>query len=215
MREDFVSRQISVYQTDKKLVELLDKLKLASVENYAHLHACGERDANGFKQISCIGIKMLDYSNGTGQKTVTVEANLTPDTLIYLFEQIRANTPGFSFTEEKIFGIPDQNGTMMVTKLRIVHSDPNIRKLPWGIEVCNGRGVGVKNAKGGTHMKGGSYQEHGKVFVCLSDADMYRLFSRAARFITSWEIAACPALVKRGHSAIQQHIAAAQNRMAP
>ena len=33
MNEPYISRQITVYQTDKKLIEFLDKLKSASVEH--------------------------------------------------------------------------------------------------------------------------------------------------------------------------------------
>ena len=32
----YISRQISVYKTDKKLVEFIDKLKPAPAEYYAH-----------------------------------------------------------------------------------------------------------------------------------------------------------------------------------
>ena len=35
----YISRQISVYKTDKKLVEFLDKLKPAPTDYYAHIHS--------------------------------------------------------------------------------------------------------------------------------------------------------------------------------
>lgn len=202
MNDNYISRQIAVYQTAKKLVEFLDKLKSASVENYAHLHADSETGNDGRKRISCIGVKLLDYTNGKGTNTVTVEANLSPDNFLYIFENVRSNTPDFQFTEDKIFGKPDETGMMMVTKLRIVHSDPAKRKLPWGIEISNGKGIGEKNASGGTYMKGGSYVETAKVFLSLSDLDAFRLFSRVSRFITCWEAAVCPSLVAKGHQAI-------------
>lgn len=62
MDTTFISRQITVYQTANKLIEFLDKLKSASVENYAHLHADSERTQDGRRRISCIGITMLDYT---------------------------------------------------------------------------------------------------------------------------------------------------------
>ena len=91
MNEPYISRQITVYQTDKKLIEFLDKLKSASVEHYAHLHADSERTEDGRRRISCIGITMLDYSGGTGDSKITARANLSPDTVLYLFEHIRTN----------------------------------------------------------------------------------------------------------------------------
>ena len=42
-----ISDQIVVYKNDKVLVELRDKLEVASVANYAHIHAAGEQTGNG------------------------------------------------------------------------------------------------------------------------------------------------------------------------
>lgn len=206
MDTTFISRQITVYQTANKLIEFLDKLKSASVENYAHLHADSERTQDGRRRISCIGITMLDYTNGKGEQKVSARANLSPDTVLYLFEQVRENTPGFTYSEDKIFGAPDASGRMAVTKFRIVHGDPATRKLPWGIEVINGTGIGQKNKVGGTYMQAGSFAEQSKVFINLSDKDVFQLFSRTARYISAWEAAVCPNLVSRGHKAIQANI---------
>lgn len=206
MDTTFISRQITVYQTANKLIEFLDKLKSASVENYAHLHADSERTQDGRRRISCIGITMLDYTNGKGEQKVSARANLSPDTVLYLFEQVRENTPGFTYSEDKIFGAPDVSGRMAVTKFRIVHGDPATRKLPWGIEVINGTGIGQKNKVGGTYMQAGSFAEQSKVFINLSDKDVFQLFSRTARYISAWEAAVCPNLVSRGHKAIQANI---------
>lgn len=206
MDTTFISRQITVYQTANKLIEFLDKLKSASVENYAHLHADSERTQDGRRRISCIGITMLDYTNGKGEQKVSARANLSPDTVLYLFEQVRENTPGFTYSEDKIFGAPDASGRMVVTKFRIVHGDPATRKLPWGIEVINGTGIGQKNKVGGTYMQAGSFAEQSKVFINLSDKDVFQLFSRTARYISAWEAAVCPNLVSRGHKAIQANI---------
>ena len=151
----FISRQITVYQTDKKLIEFLDKLKSASVVNYAHLHADSEQMPDGRRRISCIGITMLDYSAGIGENKVSVRANLSPDTVLYLFEHIRTNEMWFNFTEDKIFGAPGVDGRMQVTKFRAAHGDPSKRKLPWYMEIANGTGIGQKNKVGGTYMRAG------------------------------------------------------------
>ena len=206
----YISRQITVYQTDKKLIEFLDKLKSASVANYAHLHADSERMEDGRRRISCIGITMLDYSGGIGENKICVRANLSPDTVLYLFEHIRTNEMWFSFTEDKIFGTPDADGRMQVTKVRIAHGDPSKRKLPWYIEVTNGTGIGQKNKVGGTYMQAGSFMEQAQVHISLSDRDIFQLFSRTTRFIAAWEAAVCPSLVSRGHKAIQANIRAGQ-----
>ena len=55
-------------------------------------------------------------------------------------------------------------------------------------------------------MKSGSYLEAGKVFINLSDKDIFCLFSRAVRYVAAWESAVCPNLVSRGHKAIQANM---------
>ena len=76
MDEQRIQKQIAIYMTDKKLCEFNDKLKLAPVDYYAHVHAQGEKQEDGSRQRSCIGMVLQDYSNGTGDKTVRVMANL-------------------------------------------------------------------------------------------------------------------------------------------
>lgn len=146
------------------------------------------------------------YSGGTGDSKITARANLSPDTVLYLFEHIRTNEMWFNYTEDKIFGEPDADGRMQVTKFRVAHGDPSKRKLPWYIEIANGTGIGQKNKVGGTYMQAGSFAELSKVFINLSDKDIFLLFSRTARYIAAWEAAVCPALVSRGHKAIQANI---------
>ena len=70
------SRQIAVYKTDKALLELVDSLKPAGASYPAHIHASGEEDEEGY---SLIRLQMVDYSAGTGQKSVSVYANISPD----------------------------------------------------------------------------------------------------------------------------------------
>lgn len=77
MNEEFISNQIAVYKNSKTLVELQDKLKVAGMCSYAHIHADGEPGEDGRKMHSLIGILMKDYSNGTGDKAVTVTANIS------------------------------------------------------------------------------------------------------------------------------------------
>ena len=77
--EDYrIQNQIAIYMTNKKLCEFTDKLKPAPIEYYAHMHAQGEEQADGIRAYSCIGVVLQDYSNGTGDKTVRVTANLSP-----------------------------------------------------------------------------------------------------------------------------------------
>lgn len=86
------SRQIAVYKTDKALLELVDSLKPAGASYPAHIHASGEEDEEGY---SLIRLQMVDYSAGTGQKSVSVYANISPDEALYLYSRIFSGVQTF------------------------------------------------------------------------------------------------------------------------
>ena len=48
MEDNRIQNQIAIYMTNKKLCEFTDKLKPAPVEYYAHMHAQGEEQSDGF-----------------------------------------------------------------------------------------------------------------------------------------------------------------------
>ena len=55
MNEPYVSTQISVLKTDRRLIAFYDKLKTADVTRYAQLHADGEYYENNRKARSLEG----------------------------------------------------------------------------------------------------------------------------------------------------------------
>ena len=103
MEEMRIQKQISIYMTNKKLCEFNDKLKLAPVDYYGHLHAQGEKLGDGSRQRSCIGVVLQDYSKGTGDKAVTVSANISPEQVKFFLSRIEACVESYSFLEEKIY----------------------------------------------------------------------------------------------------------------
>lgn len=206
MNEEYISNQISVYKNSKTLVEFRDKLKVASLESYAHIHADGEISDNGPKRHSLIGILMKDYSNGTGNKAVTVTANISPEEAKFILSRITAGFSEYTFQQEKIFGDKDASGYSKVSKVRIIRATKdakgNPRNLPWYIEVENGKGIPLKNATGGTYMKAKSFISEGKVYANLSDLDLFKLLSRVSSYIDSWEKAIAPPLIKQAKNAL-------------
>lgn len=106
MEDNRIQNQIAIYMTNKKLCEFTDKLKPAPIEYYAHMHAQGEEQADGIRAYSCIGVVLQDYSNGTGDKTVRVTANLSPGFFPFVLSRMQNNLDRFDFTEDKIFGEP-------------------------------------------------------------------------------------------------------------
>lgn len=212
MENNYISRQISVYKTNKKLVEFIDKLRPANINHYAHIHASGE-EINGKKQYSLIGIVLQDYSRGTGNNTVRVTANLSVDDICYIHSKLLLGVPSFKFEQDKIFGVPNEHGRSMVTKVRLVRaevgSDGKPRNYPWYIEVDNGTGVAEKAKTGGTYIGRNSFSSMNKVFANLNDADFFALINRAVSFIKLWENAYGPPIISQGVEEIQRNI---QNR---
>lgn len=198
--ESRISTQIAVYKTDKKLVEFIDKLRPASVENYAHLHATTEEDGEGKKLYSLVGMVMQDYSNGTGDKLVRVSANLSPDDIGFILCRLTAGFQEVDYSQDKIFGKPDDKGRSTVTKVTIkratVGSDGNPRKYPWYFCIENGTGVAAANKSGGKYIQKNSYIKQLQVFANLSDIDAYRLFNRVAQYVKAWELTNGPRLIR-------------------
>ena len=205
----YISRQIAVYKTDKKLVELTDKLNPAPLELYAHIHAHGDDNGTGQRIYSNIGVVVQDYSAGTGANTKRASANLQPDEVQFIFSRVQNCVESFEFHTDKIFGLPDQNGRSQVTKLTIkrgnVGADGKPRKYPWYIEVENGTGIPQKTQIGGTYCQANSFQSATKVFANLSDLDFFKLFCEADKYITAWELAHAPALIRNARKVIEEN----------
>jgi hypothetical protein len=215
MEDNRIQPQIAIYMTNKKLCEFNDKLKAAPVEYYGHLHAQGEKVEGERSQRSCIGIVLQDYSNGTGNKTVRVSANLAPEFFAYALSRVSLGVELFEFYEEKIFGDPDKEGKSMVTKVSIkrasVGPDGKKRNYPWCVIVENGRAVKEGTQTGGVHMKKGSYQKERQVFVNINDYDFFRLMQQTTRYINAWELTNGPKKIREAMQIMEQQRASEQN----
>lgn len=212
MNEDYISNQIAVYKNSKTLLEFQDKLKVAPITSYAHIHASGETGTDGRRIHSLIGILMKDYSKGTGDKAITVCANISPQEAKFILSRLTAGFQEYTFQQEKIFGDKDEHGYAKVSKVRIIRatkdSKGTVRKLPWYVEVENGKGIPQKNATGGTYMKANSFVSSGKVYANLSDLDFHDLLSSVSSYIDCWEHAIAPSLITKAKNAVAARQAA-------
>lgn len=215
MEENRIQPQIAIYMTNKKLCEFNDKLKAAPIEYYGHLHAQGEKVEGERSQRSCIGIVLQDYSNGTGNKTVRVSANLAPEFFAYALSRVSLGVELFEFYEEKIFGDPDKEGKSMVTKVSVkrasVGPDGKQRNYPWCVIVENGRAIKEGTQTGGVHMKKGSYQKERAVFVNINDYDFFRLMQQTTRYINAWELTNGPKKIREAMQIMEQQRASERN----
>ena len=215
MDNNRIQPQIAIYMTNKKLCEFNDKLKAAPIEYYGHLHAQGEKVEGERSQRSCIGIVLQDYSNGTGNKTVRVSANLSPEFFAYALSRVSLGVELFEFYEEKIFGDPDKEGKSMVTKVSIkrasVGQDGKPRNYPWCVIVENGRAIKEGTQTGGVHMKKGSYQKERSVFVNINDYDFFRLMQQTTRYINAWELTNGPKKIREAMQIMEQQRTSERN----
>lgn len=210
--EDYISNQIAVYKNSKTLLEFQDKLKVAPIVSYAHIHASGEKGADGRRTHSLIGVLMKDYSKGTGDKAVTVCANISPKEAKFILSRLTAGFQEYTFQQDKIFGDTDDTGYAKVSKVRIIRATKDskgaARKLPWYVEVENGKGIPQKNGNGGTYMKPNSFVSTGKVYANLSDLDLFDLLSSVSSYIDCWEHAIAPSLITQAKKAVAARQAA-------
>ena len=215
MDNNRIQPQIAIYMTNKKLCEFNDKLKAAPIEYYGHLHAQGEKVEGERSQRSCIGIVLQDYSNGTGNKTVRVSANLSPEFFAYALSRVSLGVELFEFYEEKICGDPDKEGKSMVTKVSVkrasVGQDGKPRNYPWCVIVENGRAIKEGTQTGGVHMKKGSYQKERAVFVNINDYDFFRLMQQTTRYINVWELTNGPKKIREAMQIMEQQRASERN----
>ena len=205
--EQQIKNSIAVYKTDKRLIELRDKLNPSFWGNYAELHGHADIDGSG-KVYSNIGVVLYDYSGGTGEKAIKVYVNITPEDVFWIYNALTCHTESFEMEQTKIFGAPDQNGYSQMTKLRIVRSgvDKNgeVRRYPWCISAENGFGIAQHTRVGGTFCQSGSYRSDRKAFINLGDYDFFRLINRAVRYITQFENTYCPPIIGDGRNAYGQ-----------
>lgn len=186
------SWQIAKYQTDKKLIESVDKLEPASSNFYAHIHANGERDERGRKH-SLIGLNLLDYTNGKGDKTVSVSFNLSPEQVAFWFDRARTGHKTFELKQDKIIAAQadKKTGIAPVYKLIIKRSetgyDGKPSRYPWYICVETGIGLAQANDNGSYAIKSGSYKSEKKVFINLNDVDMYAFLRKTVKYMEAWE----------------------------
>lgn len=185
-----VSNQIAVVKTDKALLELLDKLKPAGKRYPAHIHAAREADEDG--RCSLICLQAVDYSRGTGEKSVSVYANISPEEAQFIYSRVFGCAETFVFSQDKIFGEKDEDGYARMTKLYITRNprakDGKLMERPWYVNIKNGAGIPKKNRNGGTYCESGSFVSDKEVSLNLKDAEFFRLFCRADAWIRAFEL---------------------------
>lgn len=186
------SWQIAKYQTDKKLLESVDKLEASSTYYYAHIHADGKKTDDGKRTYSLIGLTLLDYSKGKGDQTVSVSFNLSPEQVAFWYERCRIGHKTFELKQDKIVAVnKTDDGRSPVYKLTINRSDTGYdgkpSRYPWYICVEEGTGIAQANDNGSYMIARNSYQMTKKAFINLNDIDMFTFLHKTMRYVNAWE----------------------------
>lgn len=87
-KENQVSTIIAKVNGRNKVLDFRDGLVVANVNDYAMLHGCG---GEGHAPSSVIKVYLCDYSAGTGSKSRTVSANISPTLCEQIFEVCKRN----------------------------------------------------------------------------------------------------------------------------
>ena len=82
-----ISTTIVASKTGKKAIDFRDGLNPASVENYANIHSQGGTKSDLYP--SRIKAVLCDFSNGTGDASITVRSNLDVSLIARLLEIAR------------------------------------------------------------------------------------------------------------------------------
>jgi len=191
--QDRITGQIAVHKTDKKLLEFIDNLNSAPVQDYAAIHAGVVRpyEKDGQRVYSVIRIVAQDYSR-KGEPSVRAKVNISPEEAVYIAVMLKNGVKDFKFEAVKIFGNPDNQGFCPMTKLWITRSETTTSgetlNRPWKVDIENGKGRKAHAKNGGAYCQGGSYVLEKKVFLNFTDYEFFKLMYAVERYIHIWEI---------------------------
>jgi hypothetical protein len=175
-------RQIAKYQTNKYLLEVIDNLRIAETENASRIH----------HKYSRLKLIALDYSKGTGNQTISADANIDAVTVKYIAEIMLNGAimpPGKQikiYSEQKILSHAlNDNGMAKVTIFTIMYDSG--RNYCWQITVENGSGKPQKQPSGGIAVEKGSYKKGNQIQVYMNDIDFKKYFLTVRDYVLAWE----------------------------
>ena len=160
-------------------------------------------------------IRLMPYNNEkSGER---VDFNLTWPQFDTLCSAVTAAQNGlvqeFNLAEAcddtftRVFGAPDANGLcparVLVIKREPVMKDGSKARLPWYVEIKNGRAQKIPTSTGGAYMKGSTFVEDSKCIARLSDGQM-KNHCYWGSFLMDLFINATKGGVLAGHTKVEQ-----------
>lgn len=191
-----------------KFVDFRNALVPAFEQDYAMIHGCGGKK---HASRSCIKLFLTDYSAGTGDRAITVSANVGPEFIPYAFAvceknvgELPQNARDFSYRQERVNAYRKrQDGFVFVSVLSfnrqgIRPQSGEVSRLPWSINIENFWARPKPQKNGTTAYDATTIDDKKSGFILLSDADMFRCLVRCNRFIELWELACGMPIIKKG-----------------
>ena len=176
-----ISNQIAKYNTNKAGVETIDRLIPAEVKDYAKMHG----------KFSRIGINIWEYG-ADNKMTASAQASLEPYECKRLLNAITSGIFGTFVNNTKVHNYEakkDENGLVPVQQITIAKQDKdqngNEYKLPWLIQISNGRAKPLDNEGIGYDKK--TYKSEARLQIRMSNKDIYKFMSSTVSFIDAWE----------------------------
>ena len=164
------------YQTAKQLIEFVDCLDLYDK----------------------FQINALDYSNGTGDKTVKATAYIDRTIILYLCNCIlggrypatvkQATEQGQEiFLETKIKPKNHQTSAAPCTQFGIYRNGPTMR-IPYALSVVTGTGDVKYRENGGSYLAPNSFKQISKIRINISQFDLEKMLEEIRYIIQSHQI---------------------------
>ena len=205
-------RQIVCDLRTKTLICFLNHLEPAPIEKWSQIHSEGDT-INGKKRYSNIKCLAQDFSNGKGENSIFVSHNLSPKDVKLLKNMVdcRFNSYNKEFFKrmlnkekefcKQFFKRMTQDKISPYTSINITR-DTNMR-LPWEIEVSQGKAVRVDSYK-----KKDKYEDIQSISQRYDDDSFFNLITTVYDFLILWEHTFGSALIKKGQKLAMQAIIA-------
>ena len=191
-------KQIAVSKNSKRIIETVNSLRAASLDNAEKIHALSEtngKQVNDRRVYSRIKIRIINIEP---IENIQLEFNLTPDEILWLQYRARlgiVHRQDYSDMFKRAW--PGKDGEYIEPSITIRYTrfankqKTQIMNYPFNVEIKH-----IKYHESASHMKEAVNEK--KVGMLLSEQAFFNLLNDTVRFIEVWEQAyGCDLIEKR------------------
>jgi len=194
-RNGFMNKQIAVSKNKKRIIETINSLKLASIENAEKIYAVSEKgEGNSRRVYSRIKIRLINIE---GAVNTQLEFNLTPDEAMWLLYRAKLGCVyKRDYTDSFSRNWPAANNMIAIHSITVKYSryadkeKTQVMNYPFRVEI---RHIEGPPAEGGGV---GEIKSDKKIEMFLSEQSYFALLNDTARYMKWWELAFACKIVK-------------------